>query len=130
MMHPYKYVRRKARQLWSNLRTPGLRYRVRRWFLQQPIVLNRAKVFVAIAAGVFTIASFNHQVSAQADVAVHNQCLARVDGRNDLRASLLFIVDLSDLIPGGVANPKVIEYTTTRTHFINASFPALNPDDC
>lgn len=126
-LHPYTFLRHRLTRLAWQVRTPDRRWRLKRWFFLTPFTVNRAKVCVAVAAGVLTIASFNHQVASQATESRRNQCIARVDSRSDLRSVLLYVVDLSDVLP---LSSYASNYTMRRTDYINSAFPALNPDDC
>lgn len=59
-----------------------------------------------------------------AQLAVYQSCSTRVDTRKSLRTVLLFMVDLSDVLPG---NDRADAYTRRRVDFINSpdGYPAL-----
>lgn len=71
---------------------------------------------------IFTLISFyvlNSSQKAQA-------CRDRNASRLELRVTLLYIVDLSDLLSD---SPVVLEYTKNRSDYINSN-PALEPIEC
>lgn len=87
-------------------------------------VVTKVKHFVlAIFFIIFTLTGFWYQNKE----ARHQQCLARADSRHDLRETLFFIIDLSDILPH---NPDAEVYTNTRHLYIDITWPELKKSSC
>lgn len=87
-------------------------------------VVTKVKHFVlALFFVIFTLTGFwyqNRQIS-------HRQCLNRIESRHDLRETLFFIIDLSDILPH---NSDAEHYTEVRHKYIDKTWPELNKGSC
>lgn len=99
--------------------------RLKTWWNKQ-IVARVKHVALSVFILVLLFASFQYQVSAQSAAREHAVCVSRVEGRDDLRAVLFYVVDLSDVIPNG----KAASYTANRVDYINRAYPSLDSADC
>ena len=95
--------------------------RMRIW-LNRELDIRRKHGILFFTTMLFLIFGFYSQTSAQA----FQQCNDRNENRHNLKTALLFMVDLSDVLP---ENPEAISYTTNRTNYIN-SIDTLKEIDC
>ncbi len=106
---------------------------LREWWNR--IVPLRIKYLVTVAACVVVlVAAFQWQTSKLSEIrqadfkrSQTTQCYSRVESRDDLRAILFYVVDLTDIIPDSEAATL---YTLNRTTFINHNYPALSDATC
>lgn len=100
--------------------------RTRTWMNFVVVVKRKALVCTFIVLTIVGTA-FQYQTSALGRLADCHQAQSRVEGRDDLRAVLLYAVNLTDVLPN---DQGAMLYTQNRTAFINDKYPALKPVEC
>ncbi len=101
--------------------------RFRLW-MEKVIDVKVKAVLLTGALATFTVVAFQYQVSSLSKDRFESVCDTRVLAREDLRAVLLYVVDLSDMFPD---DHIAEEYTASRVSYIEERYPSLLlHDDC
>lgn len=112
----------------------------RTWLNQVIDVRRKAVAYLMFVLFMLSV-GFQYQTNALSNARVHDvetsqheTCVNRVKTRDDVRAVLFSIVDLTDLFDPDTITPKgqafIDNYQATRTALIEAKYPALDAADC
>jgi hypothetical protein len=99
--------------------------RIRSW-LSQIVVVKRWALAITLAVMVLLVGAFYYQTQAIQHNQRQAECVARVEVRDDLRAVLFKVVDLSDL----TTSHGAVQYQKNRVDYINAKYPAIPISQC
>lgn len=103
---------------WMEAKLPSP---VRQW-LNIRLDVRRKHALLALSSLMFTVVGFWHQSAVQAESA----CNTSNEARANLKAVMLYMVDLTDVLPN---DKSALLYTTNRKFYINTN-KALLPKDC
>lgn len=103
------------------------RFEQSRTWMNFVVVVKRKALLCTFCVLAIVGSAFQYQTNALSRITACHQRADRVEGRADLRAVLLRVVDLEDVFPG---DPRAILYTSDRSMFINQEYPALPPVEC
>lgn len=109
------------------------RERFRQWWDREVKVRVKALVYTAIVLIVlvtsFQVQNFqlNNQRVKDVEQSQIRACEIRIQTRKDLRETLFYFADISDVLPD---NEKAEAYTANRIQFVNDTFPEITKADC